>query len=275
MSTNNVIEDLKAKTKVIVKRAVKGGAAAVFAASLVPLGSIGSVGANEAQAVTATHMESSAVFNNGTNKWDYTFRVFNDSTQYGELGVNWELPLFNDTNFNDAIISDVVLPNDWFVELLNGPTDQSTATQAYGGYDWDSGYDSATDPNAANYSVDASEYENPDFIIHFYSDFQDFVEVVIPLNPILDPDSALFAGGVNFLDFGFSSDFGPTNAPYLMSYIFQDPAAGDPPTPGFAVLSPNHPANQQANGAVPEPLTAGLAALSSMALVGYTRRRRG
>ena len=268
MHTSHVLEDLKSKTKVIVKRAVKGAAAATFAASLVPLGSVGPVGADEAKAVNATHIDSTVVFNNVTNKWDYTFQVFNDSDGINEYGVNWELPLFNTTNFNDSIISDVILPDDWSVELLVGSTSQSAATTAYGGYDWDSGYDSTTDPFSINGDYDGSLFEDPDFVIHFFSDFEvieDEVLIFEPINPI-DPFGTSHT-------FGFSSDYGPTNAPYLMSFFNQPPRSGDPPTPSFGVNSPGAPTFQV--GGVPEPITGTLAAISGFALVGYTRRRRG
>lgn len=275
--------DLKARSAAVLKGAMKGTRTASLAAALMPLGA---VAVNQAQGMTASHMEAPSPTFDGTH-WNYSFTIFNDSFSdeyadavlssnlideepdaepvFGFNLVDWELPLYDNTDLNDDIVSMVTLPDGWAVEVIVGAGNSSSVpglTEAYGDYNWADGYDPNQDPDhGVNYN--GNDFLDPSYVLHFYSTFDADGD---PFNPVAEGG---FLGG-----FGFKSIYDGTASPYLASFIFEPQAVGDPPTPlaGFAPNTPSHPASQQA--VVPEPMTAGLVAMSGMALLAGLKRRR-
>ncbi len=285
MSERASLAELKAKSELVLKGVLSNTRMAAAAAMLVPLGSIG---AGDVQAMSASHIDANAPVQNTPGVYSYTFTVYNDSVSYGygeaflsdnieEIAdppgpgihlVDWELPLFEPiTDLNNTFVRNIGLPENWDVELVEYDVEEmdSTTAEAYEYYNWENSYDPNEDPfHGVNY--DGNDFLTPTKILHFFSTFDEFGN---PHNPILEGDP-------NGLVFTFDSDYAGTNSPYIASFFFVPPAIGDPPSPlAGAPLTPNHPnfVAPPVDG-VPEPATAGLAAMGILATLTGLKRRR-
>ncbi len=110
-------------------------------------------------------------------------------------------------------------------------------------------YDPGDDPQSGTYGVDPLDFVAPPLVIEFSA---------------TDPLEYVFESRLN--GFGFTSTFGAGNAPAYFELGVDQRGATDP----FYPATPNSP-----HGAVPEPVTAGLAGIAVAAIGGYLRRRRG
>ncbi|MBI3455598.1 MAG: PEP-CTERM sorting domain-containing protein [Candidatus Rokubacteria bacterium] len=270
MVSEGSVADLKAKAQALLEGTLKHARAAALTAALVPLGS---VAVTPAEAGVPPPAYSSRVDATVTQPGGpgtpflYGFTVVN-TTPSGAgpptpLIVDWELPIFAASD-----VFDITSPSGWNAEVIADPTNPATMTDfynnpsgAYGQYNWN--YDPATDPLLAAdpglYGPNPGAFENPPFIIHWVTN-PDFIE-----SPIF-PDDSLSG-------FGFMSDFGGTNAPYLTSWFFLPPVGGDPPIPGQQQFAfPNSSAFQATQG-VPEP--ASLLLMAAGAGILLLRRRGG
>ena len=214
------VSTLVQKAKRLLRGTLKHAGTAALAAALVPLGAV-AVSAQNTSRVDGT------VTGTAPNLL-YEFDVFNTTTI--DSIVDWELPLFDAGD-----VSNIQSPFGWTFEIVS-PFDDPPSI-------WD--YDAATDPlldllqggDPDLYGDNPSVLNEPPLVLHWFTSGEVF-------NPI-DPNESLSG-------FSFESEFNQQNAPYLTSWDELPPVGGDPPIPpGFG--TPNSPARQAAQAAIPEP----------------------
>lgn len=237
----------------------------------------------------------------------YEFTVHNLSPIFEGTGINvivdWELPIFD---VND--VSNIQSPVGWTHEIIANPLTNSTEYYNnpdfgfgledqepggyFGQYSWEE-YNFADDPQSGNppgsaYGLNPEVFLDPPFIIHWYtlscfdpdptnnttnnatldlfgSECGDQLTLDSALRPIEEEQS--------LSGFSFVSNFGSTNAPYLASWLFEPPTAGDPPTPANLLGLPNSPAFQATQN-IPEPGTMTLLGIGVLGTAVALRRRR-
>ena len=188
-----------------------------------------------------------AVNESSPGVFDYSYTIDNsaDSPSFAilvellGLQVNgFALPLFDSADTS-------ILGGEGGLSAPEGWTGQVTASAGH----W--AYDPALDPLSDTYGVDPNAFLAPPLVVLFSTD---------------DPDRFVDPG-TSLAGFGFSSGFGPGDAPVTIH------ATADGQS--FALIEdPPYPATPNSPHAIPEPLSAGLAALGGCALIGYLRRRR-
>ncbi len=261
------------RSRDILARSLQGSQAAALAAVIVPLGSLALSQGNQAMALTEIGPEyssrvDSVITDQGNGVSRYEFTVVNTTDPYSGyqggqfLIVNWELPSFTNPT---SIIFNIQSPFGWDYEIIEGVNSSTqyynNVEGPYGQYIWE--YDSTQDPQvAANggnnpYPLEFSAYDNPPFLIHWFTVTGSEIG---PTAPIFPGDSL---SGFSFDTLATSSD----NSPYSSSWLFQPIRLGDPPVPGSNDTGISVPSNF-----VPEPtsllLLAGLAGMTTL------RRRR-
>ncbi len=219
---------------------------------------------------TRSSIVSDSVVNNGNGTWAYNYTVSNTSQNDGgpdgplpPILVDWELPWFG-----DAGITNIVSPVNWtFTIETIGSANPATG--------WD-GVASWQTPGDPFYAGPNSPYTTVSQVLHWYNVCWTNGRAVATtvaatvttcegdLDGAIFPDESL--GG-----FGFTSDFGPTDAPYQASWTTLPVRSGDPrfPLGGF----PNSPAVNAIN-ATPEPSALALLAGALAAGAAAMRRRR-
>ncbi len=123
--------------------------------------------------------------------------------------------------------------------------------------------------------LSASEYEarfgvpNPygsPYILHWYTEIVDYVEVILPMNPIYP--------GESLSGFILQSYRGPIDGPYLTSWWDEERNIGDPPLPGGLPVFGGTVPFRPAQGVIPEPASMLLVAGGVGALAVRLRNRR-
>ena len=270
------------------------------AATLVLLCVIGLPGQAQAQ---SSHVEGATTYiPPGVDKYLYEFTVYNttpdtDDDDDLEVGpdqvVDWELPLMvgPGRDWSD-LVSDITSPTSypawsggptaavievvehtWYYEVIdldgevyetNNPDFDSTYSEYWGtdsgpygeyGWTWTKEADPVWVEDNDVYGADPDRWETPDYLIHWYT----------PDVPEESPKAPILPG--QELDgFSFMSDFGQGNAPYMASWLEQDPTIGDPPSPAVGGLP---------GPSVPLPIAFPMAmiVITGMGGVGYLRRR--
>lgn len=253
----------------LLERVLRNSRTAAIAAAFVTLGALAVP--DPASAGVSVPQRSSRVDGTVTpegGQFRYKFEVFN--TTRGCEGcpqiVDWELPIFSLT---DVVASSILSPSGWLHEVIApGATTAyyNNPTGPYGFYNWD--YVAANDPllvtNPDLYGPNPGVFDNPPFIIHWYTED---IPDSSPANPI--------NAGESLDGFEFLSAFSEFNAPYLSSWFFQPPVSGDPPSPNAVFATPNSPARQLAQAtAIPAPASVALIGIGLLGLVPYLRRRK-
>ncbi len=268
------MQALMQRSRDILARSLQGSQAAALAAAIVPLGSLAMSQGNQAMALVEVGPEyssrvDSVITDVGGGVSRYEFTVVNTTSPYAGgyqggqfLIVNWELPSFTNPT---SIIFNIQSPFGWDYEIIEGINSSTqyynNVEGPYGQYIWS--YDPNQDPQVAAeggnnpYPLPFSAYDNPPFLIHWFTVEQ--IEVG-PANPIW-PGSEL--SGFSFDTLATSSD----NSPYSSSWFQLPIRLGDPPVPGNGDTGISVPSSF-----VPEPTS--LLLLAGLAGMAGLRRRR-
>jgi hypothetical protein len=212
--------------------------------------------------------QQSSIVTSGTEEispgvWQYTFRVCNMSDREGgDLIRDWELPYFRDAGINN-----IQTPFGWAfnIEAVGTPNDATgwdgTAQWQQDGDPWKAIFDAAYGGAALN------PYNTNTEVLHFYLDqLPTFAALAIEV----DESCGFIFPGEGCNSFGFTSTFGPTDAPYQASWVANPPRTGDPSFPGSGL--PNSPSVQRQ--IIPEPTGLALLAAGLPALFAIRRRSR-
>lgn len=245
--SNSTLSELKARASALLAGSLKHVAAAGLAATLVPLGAVGTSQASAVTAFTGPYVTGSVdtiYSDEGSGSpigLKYSYTVVNpyieefSVTSSGDV-TGWALPLFQEVD-----LSDITTPDGWTYELDNGSL-------------WDLFYNPSYDPKGDYAGTPASEFVNPVATLIFLASQGDGENGVVPGDSL---------GGFTFM---VNLDKTPSDSPVVMM-LGENTIIGDPP-------NPTAPTRGGGGNAVPEPITGGLLALAAAAGAGYLTSRR-